>query len=79
MLFDAILADTALEDQAAKGETTPPPAAARVKRKAVGQAPPANLPVRLIRTAVCSPADCDPTRGPPDAGRAGRGLAAARG
>ena len=44
MLFDAILADTALEDQAAKDAATPPPAAPRVKGKAVRQALPANLP-----------------------------------
>ena len=44
VLFDAILADTALEDEAAKGEATAPPAAPRTKRKAVRQALPANLP-----------------------------------
>ena len=44
VLFDAILDDTALEDSAAKGEATPPPAAPRIKRKAVRQALPANLP-----------------------------------
>ena len=44
VLLDAILADTALEDWAAKGEASPPPAAPRIKRKAVRQALPANLP-----------------------------------
>ena len=44
MLFDAILTDTRLEDEAAKAETTPAPAAPRLKRKAVRQALPANLP-----------------------------------
>ena len=44
VLFDAILADTALEDEAAKDEATPPPAAPRLKRQAVRQALPANLP-----------------------------------
>ena len=48
VLFDAILLDTALEDEAAKAanaaETAPPSAAPRIKRKAVRQALPANLP-----------------------------------
>ena len=44
VLFDAILADTALEDAAAKEANKPPPAAPRVKCKAVRQALPANLP-----------------------------------
>ena len=44
VLFDAILADTALEDEAAKAEAAPAPAAPRLKRKAVRQALPANLP-----------------------------------
>ena len=44
MLFDAILTDTGLEDEAAKAEATPAPAAPRLKRKAVRQALPANLP-----------------------------------
>ena len=47
MLFDAILADTALEDSAARDEATETatqaPAAPRVKRNAVRQALPANL------------------------------------
>ena len=44
VLFDAILADTALEDSAAKQANKPPPAAPGVKGKAVRQALPANLP-----------------------------------
>ena len=44
MLFDAILTDTGLEDEAAKAEATPAPAAPHLKRKAVRQALPANLP-----------------------------------
>lgn len=43
VLFDAIVADTALEDQAARDEVTPP-AAPRAKRQAVRQALPASLP-----------------------------------
>ena len=44
VLFDAILADTALEDSAAKEANKPPPAAPRAKGRAVRQALPANLP-----------------------------------
>ena len=44
VLFDAILADTALEDAAAKEANKPPPAAPAVKGKSVRQALPANLP-----------------------------------
>ncbi len=44
VLFDAILADTALEDEAAKNDAAAPPAAPRIKRKAVRQALPAGLP-----------------------------------
>ena len=48
VLFDAILGDTALEDEAAKtantADATPPPAAPGLKRQAVRQALPANLP-----------------------------------
>ena len=44
MLLGAILTDTGLEDEAAKAEATPAPAAPRLKRKAVRQALPANLP-----------------------------------
>ncbi|MBK9360860.1 MAG: IS66 family transposase zinc-finger binding domain-containing protein, partial [Rubrivivax sp.] len=43
VLFDAIVADTALEDQAARDEAKPP-AAPRAKRQAVRQALPAGLP-----------------------------------
>jgi len=43
VLFDAIAADTALEDRAAQDELTPP-AAPRAKRQAVRQALPAGLP-----------------------------------
>jgi transposase len=45
VLFDALLADTALEDRAAQDEIKPPPATpASTKRQAVRQALPANLP-----------------------------------
>jgi len=44
VLFDAILADTALEDLAAQEATKPPPAAPRAKRQAIRQALPAGLP-----------------------------------
>ncbi len=45
VLFDRILADTALEDRAAEQETKPQPAApTQPKRRAVRQALPANLP-----------------------------------
>ncbi len=44
VLFDAILADTALEDRAAEEAIKPPPAASAPKRHAVRQALPANLP-----------------------------------
>jgi hypothetical protein len=48
VLFDAILADTALEDRAAEEEIKPPSAAAALptpaKRQAVRQALPASLP-----------------------------------
>jgi transposase len=44
VLFDAILADTALEDAAAKAANEPPPAAPKIKGKAVRQALPAGLP-----------------------------------
>ena len=44
VLFDAILADTALEEEAAKQANKPPPAAPAVKGKSVRQALPANLP-----------------------------------
>ena len=47
VLFEAILADTALEDSAAKDaafEATAPAPSARIKRQAVRQALPANLP-----------------------------------
>lgn len=44
VLFDAIVADTALEDRAAADEIKPPPAAPSPKRQAVRQALPANLP-----------------------------------
>ena len=43
VLFDAIVADTALEDQAARDEVKSPPAAPAAKRQAVRQALPANL------------------------------------
>ena len=43
-LFDAILADTALEDRAAEEEIKPPPVAPRIKGQAVRQALPASLP-----------------------------------
>ena len=44
VLFDAILADTALEDQAAQDDNKLPGAARRPKGQAVRQALPANLP-----------------------------------
>jgi transposase len=44
VLFDAILADTALEDRAAQDDVKPPPAAPRAKGQAVRQALPASLP-----------------------------------
>jgi transposase len=45
VLFDRILADTALEDRAAEEELKPPPAApSPPKRKAIRQALPASLP-----------------------------------
>jgi hypothetical protein len=44
VLFDAILADTALEDSAAKQASKPPPAAPSLKGQAVRQALPAKLP-----------------------------------
>ena len=44
VLFDAIVADTALEDRAAQDEVKPPPAAPRTKGQAVRQALPATLP-----------------------------------
>ena len=44
VLFDAILADTESEDQAAKDAAKPPPAPPKVKGKAVRQALPASLP-----------------------------------
>ena len=44
VLFDAILADTALEDQAAQEESKPPGTARAPKRRPVRQALPANLP-----------------------------------
>lgn len=45
VLFDAIVADTALEDRAAQDEVKkPPPAAPHAKRQAVRQALPAGLP-----------------------------------
>jgi transposase len=44
VLFDAILADTALEDRAADEEIKLPPAIPRIKRQAVRQALPASLP-----------------------------------
>jgi transposase len=44
VLFDAILGDTALEDEAAKKATKPSPAAPDVKGKSVRQALPAGLP-----------------------------------
>ena len=44
VLFDHILADTALEDRAAEEEKKPPASLPRAKGKAVRQALPANLP-----------------------------------
>jgi transposase len=44
VLFDAIVADTAIEDRAAQDEVKPPPAALAPKRQAVRQALPASLP-----------------------------------
>jgi transposase len=44
VLFDAILADTAIEDRAAQAEVKPPPAAPVARRQAVRQALPASLP-----------------------------------
>ena len=50
VLFDVILADTALEDRAAEDAIKPPPAALALKRHAIRQALPASLPrkVRLV-------------------------------
>ncbi|HMO45441.1 MAG TPA: IS66 family transposase [Rubrivivax sp.] len=44
VLFDAIVADTEIEDRAAQDEARPPAAAAAAKRQAVRQALPAGLP-----------------------------------
>lgn len=44
VLFDAIVADTAMEDRAAQDEVKAPPAAPTAKRQAVRQALPASLP-----------------------------------
>jgi transposase len=44
VLFDAILADTVIEDRAAQDEVRPPPAAPAAKRQSVRQALPASLP-----------------------------------
>ena len=44
VLFDAIVADTALEDRAAQDEITPPSAVPSIKRQAIRQALPASLP-----------------------------------
>jgi transposase len=44
VLFDAIVADTAIEDRAAQDEVKLPPAAPRAKGQAVRQALPASLP-----------------------------------
>ncbi|QDL38643.1 IS66 family transposase [Rhodoferax sediminis] len=44
VLFDQILADTALEDRAAQDQSKPPPAQPRTKGQAVRQALPASLP-----------------------------------
>jgi len=44
VLFDAIVADTALEDRAARDELEPPRAAPTAKRQAVRQVLPASLP-----------------------------------
>ena len=44
VLFDAIVADTAIEDLAAKEAINPPPAAPSAKRQAVRQLLPASLP-----------------------------------
>ena len=57
VLFDAILADTVLEDRAAQDEVKPPPAAPRAKRQAVRQALPAGLP-RVDRHHEIEAAHC---------------------
>jgi transposase len=44
VLFDAIVADTAIEDRAAQDEVKPPPAAPAAKRQSVRQVLPASLP-----------------------------------
>ena len=44
VLFDALVLDTALEDRAAQGEAKAPGAVPSIKRQAVRQALPANLP-----------------------------------
>ena len=55
VLFDAILADTAIEDRAAQDELKPAPATARIKRQAVRQALPRQArdePVELLAREV---------------------------
>ena len=54
VLFNAILADTALEDSAAKQANKPPPAAPAVKGNSVRQALPAKLP-RVDRHSTSGP------------------------
>lgn len=58
VLFDAIVADTALEDRAAQDELEPPRAAPRAKGQAVRQALPASLP-RIERRHEIEATHCE--------------------
>lgn len=58
VLFDAIVADTALEDRAAQDEVKPPPAAPRAKGQAVRQALPASL-LRIERHHEIEQTHCE--------------------
>jgi hypothetical protein len=55
VLFDAIVADTALEDRAAQQDHQPPAAHPRAKGQAVRQALPASLPRKQV-LALCGAA-----------------------
>ena len=57
VLFEHLVADTALEDQAAEQEIKPPPAAPAPRRQAVRQALPASLP-RIDRHHDIEPTHC---------------------
>ena len=58
VLFDAIVADTALEDRAGEDEVKPPSAAPSIKRQAVRQALPASLP-RIDRHHEVAKTHCE--------------------